>query len=68
MDSIRIQYGESLFSLIIVNSSRPERLKDIADRFNVDHEAVLDNVLYARAYTSKNFPIFLKVELFYLKF
>lgn len=32
--------------------SRPDRLRDIADRFNVDHGAVLDNVLYARAYTS----------------
>lgn len=32
--------------------SRPDRLRDIADRFNVDHEAVLENVLYARAYTS----------------
>lgn len=59
-----IQYGESIFSLIIVNTSRPERLKDIADRFNVDHEAVLDNVLYARAYTSKNFPLFLKLNFF----
>lgn len=39
----------------ILNSdvSRPDRLRDIADRFNVDHDAVLDNVLYARAYTSK---------------
>lgn len=35
-------------------SSRPDRLRDIADRFNVDHDAVLDNVLYARAYTSMN--------------
>ncbi|CAB1438146.1 unnamed protein product [Pleuronectes platessa] len=33
---------------------RPDRLKDIADRFNVDHDAVLDNVLYARAYTSEH--------------
>ncbi|ELK10227.1 Meiotic recombination protein DMC1/LIM15 like protein [Pteropus alecto] len=31
-----------------------DRLRDIADRFNVDHEAVLDNVLYARAYTSEH--------------
>ncbi|KAI5103224.1 meiotic recombination protein DMC1/LIM15-like, partial [Silurus meridionalis] len=36
------------------NTFRPDRLKDIADRFNVDHEAVLDNVLYARAYTSEH--------------
>ena len=35
--------------------SRPDRLRDIADRFNLDQEAVLDNVLYARAYTSKYF-------------
>ncbi|KAJ8263951.1 hypothetical protein GJAV_G00143450 [Gymnothorax javanicus] len=34
------------------NTFRPDRLKDIADRFNVDQEAVLDNVLYARAYTN----------------
>ncbi|XP_054531955.1 meiotic recombination protein DMC1/LIM15 homolog isoform X2 [Pan paniscus] len=33
---------------------RPDRLRDIADRFNVDHDAVLDNVLYARAYTSEH--------------
>ena len=33
--------------------SRPDRLRDIADRFNLDQDAVLDNVLYARAYTSK---------------
>lgn len=41
-------------SLTLTHSSRPDRLRDIADRFNVDHEAVLDNVLYARAYTSKS--------------
>lgn len=40
-------------SLTLTNVSRPDRLRDIADRFNVDHDAVLDNVLYARAYTSK---------------
>lgn len=34
-------------------ASRPDRLRDIADRFNLDQSAVLDNVLYARAYTSK---------------
>jgi len=32
--------------------SRPDRLRDIADRFDLDEDAVLDNVLYARAYTS----------------
>ncbi|CAG04495.1 unnamed protein product, partial [Tetraodon nigroviridis] len=36
------------------NTFRPDRLRDIADRFNVDQEAVLDNVLYARAYTSEH--------------
>ncbi|XP_077482855.1 meiotic recombination protein DMC1/LIM15 homolog isoform X2 [Stigmatopora argus] len=36
------------------NTFRPDRLRDIAQRFNVDHDAVLDNVLYARAYTSEH--------------
>ncbi|XP_067344035.1 meiotic recombination protein DMC1/LIM15 homolog [Channa argus] len=36
------------------NTFRPDRLRDVADRFNVDHDAVLDNVLYARAYTSEH--------------
>uniref|UniRef100_A0A4W6BPV1 Meiotic recombination protein n=1 Tax=Lates calcarifer TaxID=8187 RepID=A0A4W6BPV1_LATCA len=40
------------------NTFRPDRLRDIADRFNVDHDAVLDNVLYARAYTSDSFLAF----------
>ncbi|ETE65621.1 Meiotic recombination protein DMC1/LIM15-like protein [Ophiophagus hannah] len=40
--------------LFVKCSSRPDRLRDIADRFNADHEAVLDNVLYARAYTSEH--------------
>ena len=34
--------------------SRPDRLREIADRFNLDQNAMLDNVLYCRAYTSKN--------------
>ena len=33
--------------------SRPDRLREIADRFNLDHTAMLDNILYARAYTSE---------------
>jgi len=37
--------------------SRPDRLRDIADRFNLDQDAVLDNVLYARAYTSQSFHL-----------
>lgn len=36
------------------NTFRPERLRSIADRFNLDHTAMLDNVLYARAYTSEH--------------
>ncbi|XP_059157129.1 meiotic recombination protein DMC1/LIM15 homolog isoform X1 [Physella acuta] len=36
------------------NTFRPDRLRSIADRFNVDQSAVLDNVLYARAYTSEH--------------
>jgi meiotic recombination protein DMC1 len=35
------------------NTFRPDRLRPIADRFNLDQEAVLDNVLVARAYTSE---------------
>ncbi|XP_049860169.1 meiotic recombination protein DMC1/LIM15 homolog isoform X2 [Schistocerca gregaria] len=33
---------------------RPDRLRPIADRFNLDQNAVLDNILYARAYTSEH--------------
>ncbi|XP_062502842.1 meiotic recombination protein DMC1/LIM15 homolog [Corticium candelabrum] len=36
------------------NTFRPDRLRPIADRFNLDHNAMLDNVLYARAYTSEH--------------
>uniref|UniRef100_A0A8C9RRY4 Meiotic recombination protein n=1 Tax=Scleropages formosus TaxID=113540 RepID=A0A8C9RRY4_SCLFO len=36
------------------NTFRPDRLRDIADRFDVDQDAVLENVLYARAYTSEH--------------
>ena len=35
------------------DKSRPDRLREIADRFNLDQNAMLDNVLYCRAYTSK---------------
>lgn len=34
--------------------SRPDRLRPIADRFDLDQNEVLDNVLYARAYTSEH--------------
>lgn len=34
--------------------SRPDRLRAIADRFNLDQNQVLENVLYARAYNSEH--------------
>jgi len=40
--------------IFVMISSRPDRLRDIADRFGLDESAVLDNVLYARAYTSEH--------------
>lgn len=45
-------WGETIWFLNQFHS-RPDRLRAIADRFNLDQNAVLDNVLYARAYTSK---------------
>ena len=36
------------------NTFRPERLKSIADRFNLDHDAMLNNVIFVRAYTSEH--------------
>ncbi|CAG8794611.1 19934_t:CDS:10 [Gigaspora margarita] len=33
---------------------RPERIKSIAARFGIDHEAALENILFARAYTSEH--------------
>jgi len=35
------------------NTFRPNRLRSIADRFNLDHEAMLGNVVFCRAYTSE---------------
>jgi len=35
------------------NTFRPDRLRPIADRFNLDQDAVLENVLYTRVYTSE---------------
>ncbi|XP_044534195.1 meiotic recombination protein DMC1/LIM15 homolog [Gracilinanus agilis] len=46
--------GGKIIFIDTENTFRPDRLRDIADRFNVDHSAVLDNVLYARAYTSEH--------------
>jgi len=34
------------------NTFRPDRLRPIAGRFNLDEDAVLENILYARAFTS----------------
>jgi len=45
--------GGKVIYLDTENTFRPDRLRPIADRFKVDQEAVLDNVLYARAYTSE---------------
>ncbi|XP_018016362.1 meiotic recombination protein DMC1/LIM15 homolog [Hyalella azteca] len=44
-----------VFKVIFIdteNTFRPDRLRGIADRFNLDQDAVLDNVLYTRAFTS----------------
>ncbi|XP_058477312.1 meiotic recombination protein DMC1/LIM15 homolog isoform X3 [Solea solea] len=46
--------GGKIIFIDTENTFRPDRLRDIAERFNVDHDAVLDNVLYARAYTSEH--------------
>ena len=54
-----------ILDLHLSDHSRPDRLRDIADRFNVDHDAVLDNVLYARAYTSVNMQQFIGTRWFY---
>uniref|UniRef100_A0A8C4GR81 G1 to S phase transition 1 n=1 Tax=Dicentrarchus labrax TaxID=13489 RepID=A0A8C4GR81_DICLA len=40
--------GGKIIFIDTENTFRPDRLRDMADRFNVDHDAVLDNVLYAR--------------------
>ncbi|MCL4144884.1 UNVERIFIED_CONTAM: hypothetical protein GTU68_045498 [Idotea baltica] len=36
------------------NTFRPDRLRAIANRFNLEEDAVLDNVLYTRAFTSEH--------------
>ncbi|XP_027207586.2 meiotic recombination protein DMC1/LIM15 homolog [Penaeus vannamei] len=36
------------------NTFRPDRLRPIADRYNLEQDAVLDNVLYTRAFTSEH--------------
>ena len=44
--------GKALF-IDTEHTFRPERLRDIGHRFDLDIEAMLDNILYARAYTSE---------------
>ncbi|XP_014279298.1 meiotic recombination protein DMC1/LIM15 homolog [Halyomorpha halys] len=44
--------GGKVIFLDTENTFRPDRLRPICDRFNLDQNAVLDNILYARAYTS----------------
>jgi meiotic recombination protein DMC1 len=34
---------------------RPERIQAIAQRFNLDPESALDNIMYARAYNSEQY-------------
>ena len=45
--------GGKVIYLDTENTFRPDRLRPIALRYNLDEEAVLDNVLYSRAYTSE---------------
>ncbi|CAH0694076.1 unnamed protein product [Spodoptera exigua] len=47
-------HGGKVMFLDTEHTFRPDRLRPIADRFNLDQSAVLDNVLYARAYTSEH--------------
>uniref|UniRef100_A0A1B6GPJ8 Meiotic recombination protein DMC1/LIM15 homolog n=1 Tax=Cuerna arida TaxID=1464854 RepID=A0A1B6GPJ8_9HEMI len=46
--------GGKVIFLDTENTFRPDRLRPIAQRFNLDQTAVLDNILYARAYTSEH--------------
>lgn len=55
--------GGKIIFIDTENTFRPDRLRDIADRFNVDHDAVLDNVLYARAYTKYNVAVFVTNQM-----
>lgn len=38
----------------LIIPSRPERLRDIALRFNMDPEEALENIIYSRAYNSEH--------------
>ncbi|KAK2080772.1 hypothetical protein QBZ16_000626 [Prototheca wickerhamii] len=46
------QIGEGLVAYFDTEGTfRPERVRPIAERFNLDGDAVLSNILFARAYT-----------------
>jgi len=49
--SIRYKFR---FILLISGTFRPERIKSIAARFGIDQDAALENILYARAFTSEH--------------
>ena len=38
----------------MLGTFRPERIKAIAARFGIDQDAALENILFARAYTSEH--------------
>ncbi|KAL6007267.1 Meiotic recombination protein dmc1 [Asimina triloba] len=47
-DTSHLVYGKSVFDIFV---PRPDRIVPIAERFGMDAAAVLDNIIYARAYT-----------------
>eukprot|EP00897_Mesotaenium_endlicherianum_P005170 jgi/Mesen1/4681/ME000241S03720 len=47
-------FGEFRMFFDYKRSSRPERIVPIAERFGLDPNAVLDNIVYARAYTHEH--------------
>ncbi|XP_026273975.1 meiotic recombination protein DMC1/LIM15 homolog [Frankliniella occidentalis] len=53
MPGVNYSGGKVIF-LDTEHTFRPDRLRTIAERFGLDATAVLDNVLYARAYTSEH--------------
>lgn len=38
----------------MLDGSRPERIVQIAERYNLDPQQVLENIVYARAFTSEH--------------
>ncbi|VDN55158.1 unnamed protein product [Dracunculus medinensis] len=44
--------GGKIIYIDTENTFRPDRLRQICERFDMDQEAMLENILYARAYTS----------------